>query len=64
MKWLTDWLRHVGQVISGKADWLDNQEKEICEHFAAFNATVRKLLVVAFLAGVAAGWMFHNFMTG
>ncbi len=64
MKWLTDWLRHVGQVLSGKADWLENQEKEIREHFAAFNATVRNLLVAAFLAGVAAGWMLHKFVTG
>ncbi|MDT8901387.1 hypothetical protein [Anaeroselena agilis] len=64
MKWLTDWLRHVGQILSGKADWLDNQEEEIRERFAAFNATVRKLLGIAFVAGVAAGWLFHGFLTG
>ena len=60
MKWLTDWLRHVGQVLSGKADWLETQEKEIREQFADFNATVRKLLIVAFIVGVLLGWKLHS----
>lgn len=62
MKWLTDWLRHIGQILSGKAEWLDKQEAEVREHFASFNATVRKLLIAAFVAGVLAGWQLHRLL--
>lgn len=55
MNWLATQMKHVGEFFTGKADWLEQQDKEIKEKFSAYNATVRKTIIVAFALGVAAG---------
>lgn len=55
MKWIAIQLKNIGAFFSGKAEWLEQQDREVKEKFAAYNSTVRKAVGLAFLAGVIVG---------
>ena len=55
MKWIANQLKNIGAFFSGKAEWLEQQDKAVQDKFSAYNSAVRKTVLAAFIAGVIVG---------
>lgn len=55
MNWLATQFKNIGAFFSGNAAWLEQQDKELQAHIAAYNSTMRWITGISFVLGAAFG---------